>query len=209
MRQKWNDRWKKWFNRDNLIVLVLSGVLLFVIALPTGDAKAGKKPRDGGTDMAADSLAAGGDEAGNSPVQTGSGEGSDYGRQQEERLEKILSAMEGVGKIEVMLTIASSEELVVEKDAPVNRSDTRETDSAGGTRSIIRLETGDSTVYRTADGDSSPYVIKTLSPRVEGVLVVAQGAGRGNVDRNITQAAQALFGVEAHKVKVVPMKDAR
>ena len=26
---------KKWFQRDNLIILVLSGVLLFIIALPT------------------------------------------------------------------------------------------------------------------------------------------------------------------------------
>ena len=40
-------------------------------------------------------------------------------------------------------------------------------------------------------------------PKVEGVLVVAEGAGKGNMTSEITQIAQALFGVEAHKVKVL------
>ena len=48
-------------------------------------------------------------------------------------------------------------------------------------------------------------MVKTLNPRVEGVLVVAEGAGDGTVARNITEIAQALFGVEAHRVKVVSM----
>ena len=49
-------------------------------------------------------------------------------------------------------------------------------------------------------------MVKTLPPRVEGVLVVAEGAGRGNVNKTIVEIAEALFGVEAHKVKVVKME---
>ncbi len=48
-------------------------------------------------------------------------------------------------------------------------------------------------------------MVKTLPPRIEGVLVVAEGAGSGTVSRNIVEIAEALFGVEAHKVKVVKM----
>ena len=60
--------------------------------------------------------------------------------------------------------------------------------------------------YRTEGGTSEPYVVKTLSPEIEGVLVVAEGAGSGIVNRTIVEAVQALFGVEAHKVKVVKME---
>ena len=45
-----------------------------------------------------------------------------------------------------------------------------------------------------------------LSPEIEGVLVVAEGAGNGTVNRTIVEIVQALFGVEAHKVKVVKME---
>lgn len=58
-----------------------------------------------------------------------------------------------------------------------------------------------------SSGNNEPYVVKTLLPKVKGVVVVAQGAGTGNINRNITDMVQALFNVEAHKVKVVKMDD--
>lgn len=104
-----------------------------------------------------------------------------------------------------MITLESSEELVVEKDEALVRSNTNESDSAGGNRIVNQIDTAPTTVYQTTGSDSEPYVVKTLSPRVEGVVVVAQGAGDGTVNKNITEMVQALFGVEAHKVKVVKM----
>lgn len=206
MKEKQKEMWKKWFRRDNLIVLVLSGVLLFIIALPTKEAgRDGEENAKSLFDLGGAGESRVSPVGGDAGVDAGAG-GIDYGRQQEERLEKILAVMDGVGKVEVMLTISASEELVVEKDSLTSRSDTMEEDSAGGKRSVLQLEDGDTTVYRTSDGDSEPYVVKTLNPRVEGVLVVAEGAGKGTVNRSITEIAQALFGVEAHKVKVVPMR---
>jgi stage III sporulation protein AG len=52
-----------------------------------------------------------------------------------------------------------------------------------------------------------PYVVKTIVPQVEGVVVVGEGCGTGSVDKNVTEIVQALFGLEAHKVKVVKMSD--
>lgn len=74
---------------------------------------------------------------------------------------------------------------------------------------MSQLESGESTVYISSGSNSEPYVIKTLLPTVEGVVVVAQGAGTGNVNRNITEIVMALFGVEAHKVQVVKMGSSR
>ena len=33
------EKWEKWFQRDNLLILVLSGVLLMTLALPTENKK--------------------------------------------------------------------------------------------------------------------------------------------------------------------------
>lgn len=44
-----------------------------------------------------------------------------------------------------------------------------------------------------------------LYPQVEGVLVTCEGAGRGTVNADITEAVQALFNLAAHKVKVLSM----
>ena len=103
--------WKKWFRRDNLIVLVLAGILLFVIALPTKDSR-----DDDSLSLlnVNDSM-----RAENSPVPESvevSGKivekteiPEDYATVEEEKLASLLSSMEGVGKVEGMLTFVSSE----------------------------------------------------------------------------------------------------
>ena len=191
------EAWKKWFRRDNLLILILSGVLLFIIVLPTGDGNSAKKQKSAqvGTQSAQENVR----QQGETETQ-----GNDVS-ELEKRLEGVISQMAGIGKVKVMITLQSSEELIVEKDEPVERSNTNETDSAGGSRFITQMGSTPSTVFRTVGNDSEPYVVKTLSPKVEGVVVVAQGAGNGTVDKNITEMVQALFGVEAHKVKVVKM----
>ncbi|MCD7835358.1 MAG: stage III sporulation protein AG [Lachnospiraceae bacterium] len=145
----------------------------------------------------------------NAGLTGGTSEQEEYCAQLEARLEEILSGMDGVGKVRVMVTLASSEELVLEKDTPSSRSQTNETDSSGGTRIINQMENDEETVYITEGSDSTPYVVKTLVPKVEGVVVVAEGSGSGSVNKDITDIAQALFGIEAHKVKVVKMEEAK
>jgi stage III sporulation protein AG len=38
---------------------------------------------------------------------------------------------------------------------------------------------------------------------VEGVVVIAEGGGNAVVIKNITEAIQALFDVDTHKIKVM------
>ena len=42
---------------------------------------------------------------------------------------------------------------------------------------------------------------------IEGVVVVAQGAGSPQVEQDIMETAQALFPVAAHKIKVCKMTE--
>lgn len=200
---------KKWFKRDNLIILVLSGVLLLIIALPTKDTSSNRT--DHNTKKLEETASqSSSEQKDNTSYENVSAAqkamtGEEYASFLEGRLEEILKGMAGVGDVRVMITLESSEELVVEKDSSINRSNTVESDSQGGSRNINEADSKEATIYRTEGSDSEPYVVKTLSPRVEGVFVVAKGAGSGEVNRNITEAVQALFGIEAHKIKVVKM----
>lgn len=214
----------KWFRRDNLIILILSGVLLLIIAMPTKDSdnrtaqnngstqKSGSTQNSVNTQNGYNTQENAGTESssensqGESAAETFWGSLSDYEAAMEERLEQILEGMDGAGKVRVMITFAASQELVVEKDRPITRSNTTESDSEGGNRSVYQIESGETTIYSTQGTDSEPYVVKTLTPEVEGVLIAAEGAGTGEVSKNITEAVQALFDLEAHKIKVVKMK---
>ncbi|MDE6926941.1 MAG: stage III sporulation protein AG [Acetatifactor sp.] len=191
---------KKWFKKDNLIVLILTGVLLVIIALPTKDSG-----ETGGLQAQGEAPEKETTKAPTDITDTADPDG-EYARQLEQRLRETLSRMEGVGQVRVMITLKSSQELVVEKEQPYLRASTNENDGQGGNRTVTQLETEENTVYRTDGSVSEPYVIKTLPPQIEGVVVVAEGAGSGTVNRTIVEMIQALFGVEAHKVKVVKME---
>ena len=201
-------KWKKKLTKENMAVVALLGLLLMVIAIPadrfSGDVQenAGKDIREGTSatqeGMETREAADGGDAA-------SGGEG--YAKRMEEELQELLSAMEGVGEVKVMITIRDLGEQVVEKDVPSESGWVSETDSAGGTRESESARQEESTVYITdSEGNRTPYISQTTQPEIEGVTVVAQGGGDALIQKNITEVIQALFDIEAHKIKVVKMK---
>lgn len=205
--KKWlgNEGVKKLFRKDNLLVLILVGILLFVIALPTKDSNR----ESGGTAGEKRTVLnpSGPDPEDKKDLETAEEAVSlDYAADMERRLTEALADMAEVGRVKVMITLKSSSELVVEKEMPVSRSMTTETDAQGGSRTVNTSEMGESVVYSTEGSSSTPYVVKTYVPEIEGVLVVAEGAGRGTVNRTVTEIVQALFDVDAHKVMVVKME---
>lgn len=194
----------KWFRRDNLLILVLLGVLLFIIALPVKkeDPQAASVGTETAEQYNAGILTSSAQENGDPETAVDTGTAEEYTAYLEGKLKKMLESVRGLGGVEVMITLESSEERIVEKDMTADRSQTEEQDAAGGSRTVSSSNTGYQTVYQ--DGSQgTPFVVKTITPKVEGVLVVAEGAGKGNMTSEITQIAQALFGVEAHKIKVL------
>lgn len=187
---------RTWLRKDRLLILLLSGVLLLVITLPVSD-------RGGEEDS---SLSQGGQAAG-----TGLTGGEDYAQYMERKLEEALSEVYGVGKVKVMVTLRSTSEKVVEKDEEQESETVTEQDSQGGTRTTSRSSSSGTTVYGESDSSDSagqePYVTKELTPSVEGVVVIAQGGDQPVTVQNITEAVQALFNVDTHKIKVMKLNE--
>ncbi|MEE0282725.1 MAG: stage III sporulation protein AG [Lachnospiraceae bacterium] len=167
--------------KERILILLLAGVLLLVIVIPTG--------QEGG-EMT---------ETGDS-VQVVS---DDTGRTKEEALEQRLAAVlaqgVGIGKVEVMITLKSDGRQIVEKD--MEQQDITDTETPAGSSS--RRET--TVLQKNAKGDESPFVSEVEAPKIGGVLVLAQGMDAAMANE-ITEAAMALFGIEAHKIKVMKME---
>lgn len=197
-------------SRDTWLIMALLGILLLIVVFPagTGNRKKDSDPKkaetlEGGiTDSITGTIMQSSQPGTESLSQTEA-----YARALEKRLEETLHCMEGAGAVKVMITLKSSEEAVVEKDVPVIRNSTVENDAEGGSRSVNEYSSSESTIYGTdQSGGSTPYVVKKMEPAVEGVVVIAQGGGNEKLCKNITEAIQALFGIEPHKIKVVKMK---
>lgn len=125
---------------------------------------------------------------------------------QENRLKQILMQVKNIGKVEVMITVKSSKELVPLKDETSDRQTTTEQDSAGGSRNSTSDSNQEETVLSQASqGENAPYIVKQIEPEIEGVLIIAQGGDNSRVTSEIVDAVMVLFNVPAHKIKVMKM----
>lgn len=173
--------------KSQLLIILLAGVLLIVIAMPV------KKNTDK-------------DEGSARTVLQTETEDAAYEKELEQRLEAALAQAEGVGKVKVMVTLQSSSEKVIEKDAENTGQNIEESDKSGGTRTTKENSIKEATVYDSkSQGEQTPYVRKEISPKIAGVIVVAQGGDNAVVIENITEAVCALFDVDTHKIKVMKM----
>ena len=97
----------------------------------------------------------------------------------------------------------SSSEKVLRVDKERSRASTSETDSSGGTRQQADESLRESTVLAGSSGSGEPVVEKELAPEISGIVISAQGGGNASVQKEISEAMQALFGLPAHKIKVL------
>lgn len=125
----------------------------------------------------------------------------------EDELAAILSKVQGVGRVDVMITYVSGKENIPAYDTKKSESSTDEKDSGGGTRSIDQGDYDSSVVYEDRQGGGkSPVILKELQPVVKGVVVVADGAGSPEVKERILNAVQVLVDIPVHKIQVIQMK---
>ncbi len=198
------------FAKDQFLIMLLIGILLMVIVWPVDHKDEKSDTKSGQWDNESVILNQQADLIQNAGAKQEVYKEEDvllsYAYRLERSLEELLCTMDGVGKVRVMVTLESSGEAVVEKDASTVREGSTEVDSAGGSRNTTNISDSEQTIYQDAgQGNGAPYIKKILSPRVEGVVISAQGGGNAETVQNITEAIQALFGIDAHKIKVVKM----
>ncbi|MBE5905248.1 MAG: stage III sporulation protein AG [Lachnospiraceae bacterium] len=111
---------------------------------------------------------------------------SEYEAEMEEKLRALLSEIEGAGEVKVMVTVEDTGESVMGKDSRLSEKESEE-----------------SAVYQEQGQERKPFVVASKTPRVQGVVVVCEGAGNPVVKQRISEAVQALFQIASHKISIV------
>lgn len=194
--------WKNWIKKqkDNpalskknrMLIILLIGLLLLVISFPSTNQETTQQAE---TDDV-ESIASIDNDA------------TTYSEYLEKRLADALECVEGVGKTEIVITLESKGQKIVEKDQQSNAQTTTEEDSNGGMRSVQDSSSEKTSIYtEESDGTQIPYVSQEKLPEIKGVLVIAEGGDDAVVVQNITEAIKALFGIETHKIKIMKRTD--
>lgn len=123
----------------------------------------------------------------------------------EEKLEKILSTIHGVGEVHVFINYSESSEVIPMYNENSKTSTTEETDTSGGTRKIQETDSQKDIIYQEDNGEKTPITQKIVQPKIEGAIITAKGANQANVKTNIIQAVEAVTGLATHKIQVFEM----
>ena len=112
----------------------------------------------------------------------------------EARLENILSKIDGAGDVSVMITYYGTATYDVAYEKKETHSERAEELNRSEENSVI-----------TKNGE--PLVKGTVYPKARGVVIIAEGAGRAEVKKALTDAATAALDIASHKVCVLEGKE--
>lgn len=176
---------------ENLVIILIVGIIIIIVASSfTGDGKNKKN-----TQQAKDEIVL---------VSVGT---EDKITKLEQRLESILSEIEGAGTVKVMVTGITDGEVVHAYNQIEENSITEEKDNTERTGRTDEYRREQEMVFIEAStGERVPVVIKSYEPEIKGVVVVADGAGSSAVRQDIKAAVEALTGLPAHKINVLKRK---
>lgn len=104
----------------------------------------------------------------------------------ETRLAESLSKIQGVGRTEVVLTLAAGSEKILATDQEVT------------------ADSGQTTTVVINNGSSQETTVTTqiIYPTFQGALVVCDGGGNSTVRLNVLRAVKALTGLDANNISV-------
>lgn len=111
-----------------------------------------------------------------------------------QELANILEKIQGVGKVQVLLTVKAGESTVYQTDEDVDTSETG---------SSIRKET---VIITDSNRNQQPLVVQILPPEYLGAVIVCQGAENAAVRLAVVEAVCRATGLGADKISVLKMK---
>lgn len=110
-----------------------------------------------------------------------------------EELTEILGQIKGVGKVRVMLTVASGEMTVYQTDE----------DTQLGESGTIRHDT---VIVSDSDRNESGLIQQVIPAQFRGALVVCEGGDHPSVCLAVVEAVSKLTGLSSDRISVLKMK---
>ena len=115
----------------------------------------------------------------------------------ENRLESMISAIDGAGETKVMITLESGSEEIY-----LHNYNYGENNDKSGRNS---LEREDEYVIVDDDSGEKGIVVRVAEPKIRGVAVVCKGADSETVRNRIVETVTALLDISSTRVSVAKM----
>ena len=120
----------------------------------------------------------------------------------ENKLNKILSNIEGAGQVSVMVSYKTGIETIPLTDTKDNKTVTEDNTSGAVRRTQQDLVEKNIIFNQENNGSKEPYISKTIMPQIEGVIVACEGGGEKIVREDMVRAVMAVTGIEPEKIQV-------
>ncbi len=124
---------------------------------------------------------------------------SEYIKNTEKELERLISEIGGAGETDVMITLESCYENVYAKSYKNDKSQSDSKDEDAFEEEYVIIKKGSS--------NEESLVIKVYEPQIKGVAVVCRGGDVPLVKKAITEMVCALFDISSAAVSVSKMTD--
>lgn len=128
----------------------------------------------------------------------------------EDKLTNLVTGIEGVGRAQVMVTLESGVEYVYAQEEKRNTDTTRE---PGGEEqpavTVMQKENVEQKyiLIETEYGKREALVLTQLQPKVQGVVVVCEGADSIYVQQKLTSVVTTALGIPSTRVCVVKIEN--
>lgn len=110
------------------------------------------------------------------------------------KLERILSQIQGAGKVSVVLTEAEGERIIYQTDSNLSNSE-------GSSQQQL-----DTVTVTDSDKRQTGLIVQTQPPVYRGAVVVSEGADQPTVKLALVNAVSNLTGLGASQITVLKMK---
>jgi stage III sporulation protein AG len=129
----------------------------------------------------------------------------EYATMLENRLSVLISDIEGVGRNKVMVTLESGVEFVYAREEKRGTDITRDGGEDPLTGRVTQRENIEERyiLIDTEFGRRQALVLTQLQPRIQGVVIVCEGAGDARVQQKLISVVTTALGIASTRVCVV------
>ncbi len=124
----------------------------------------------------------------------------------EDKMKEILEKIVGVGTVDIMVSVDSTDEIVYQRNVKDSQQQSDENDANGGKRHTTQYTRDGEVVTYEDSGTQTPMITKRVKPQIRGVLIVAKGAENEVVKQLIVEAVEKGLNVPEYRISVVPRK---
>jgi len=190
--EKYAGKLKQFFSKDlRLKIIVILGLLGMTLILISQFAQTGG--------------------SGQAPVQpqgmrSAEFTNEEYIRHLEERLRNLISEIEGVGRNKVMITLESGVQYVYAQELRRSTDSTTGGPAGGAMAAGGRVQESIEERFILVDtefGRREALVLTRLPPRIQGVVIVCEGADNILVEQKLISVVTTTLGIPSTRVSVV------